>query len=76
MTKNSAREQVKELVAKKKKLHSDIMSRDNKDLDPLTHATYKTVLDRLQIKDKKMYSISTEREKHLKMQCSNTTNHW
>ena len=48
-------EKEKELAAKKKKLHAEIMSRDNKDLDPLTHATYKTISDRLKIKDKKMY---------------------
>ena len=69
------RDQDKELVAKKKKLHAEIMSGDNKELDPLTHATFKTILDGLKIKAEKIYRHIDREGKHIKMQCSNTMNH-
>ena len=53
--KKTVRQQDTQLVEKKKKLHDDLMSQEIKDLDTLTPDTYKTVLNGLKIKDKKMY---------------------
>ena len=43
------------MVAHKQELRAKIMARFNKDLKPLEYKTCTTVLERLKVKDKKMY---------------------
>ena len=60
LTKNEARPQDKEIDAEKLALHEMIMQTDNKDLNKLEFSTYETVLNRLKLKDKKMYKHITK----------------
>ena len=60
LTKNAARPQDKELNAEKVALHNMIMQTDNKDQEIIEFNTYETVLNRLKLKDKKMYKHITK----------------
>ena len=60
MTRIETRPQDKEIDAKKLALHEMIMQTDNKDLNKLEFSTYETVLNRLKLKDKKMYKHITK----------------
>ena len=58
--KNAAGPQDKELDAENLATHNMTMATDNKDQDKLEYSTYETVLNRLKLKDKKMYKHITK----------------